>query len=57
MVDGVKDIQTHEDPVVGRPVRPGDGERRAIVGSYGQYNVAANVILKSLHQEGLDGFE
>ena len=54
MVDGVNDIQTHEGPVVGRPVRPGDGERRAIVGFYGQYNVAANVILKSLHQEGLE---
>jgi hypothetical protein len=32
MVDGVNEIQTREDPVVGRPVRPGDGERRAIGG-------------------------
>ena len=54
MVDGVNEIQPHEDPVVGRPVRPGDGERRAIVGFHGQYNVAANVILNSLHQEGLE---
>ena len=54
MVDGVNEIQTHEDPVIGRTVRPGDGERRAIVGFHGQYNVAADVILKSLHQEGLE---
>ena len=54
MVDGVNGTQTHEGPVDGRPVRPGDGERRASGGLYGQYNVAANVILKSLHQDGLE---
>lgn len=35
-------------------VRPGEGERGAISGYYGQYYVAAAVILKGLREEGLE---
>ena len=34
--------------------RPGEGERGAISGYYGQYYVAAAVILKGLREEGLE---
>ena len=54
MVDGVNEIEAEKDLVVSSPVRPGDGERRAISGYYGQYHVAANEILKSLREEGLE---
>ena len=54
MVDGLNEIEAEKDLVVSSPVRPGDGERRAISGYYGQYHVAANEILKSLREEGLE---
>ena len=54
MVDGVNEMEANKDLVVSSPVRPGDGERRAAGGLHGQYFVAANEILRSLSEDGLD---
>ena len=54
MLEETNELQPHDEPVAAGPVRPGDGERRAIGGFYSQYHVAANVILKSLHEDGLE---
>ena len=39
--------------MIGRTVRPAEGERRAISGYSGQYHVAAAVILSGLREHGL----
>ena len=54
MLEETNELHPHDEPVAAGPVRPGDGERRAISGYYGQYNVAANVILNSLQDDGLE---
>ena len=53
MVDGVNETETTEGQLMGRTVRPAEGERRAISGYSGQYNVAAAVILSGLRERGL----
>ena len=53
MVDSVNETETTEGQLIDRTIRPAEGERRAISGYSGQYNVAAAVILNGLREHGL----
>ena len=53
MLNDVNPAESNGGPATGRSVRPAEGERRAISGYSGQYNVAAAVILSGLRERGL----